>query len=179
MTYLKHSEIIQEETWKPIAQYETLYDISNFGRVRSWISKNGKQIPNIRTLSLDKDGYLFVTLYGREKPKGMRVARLVLSAFTGIKQQDLEASHIDGNKFNNNLDNLVWETRLQNEQRKTEHGTRPLGASNHFHRFTEQDVISMRKMRIAGKTLMEISTIYSTSETEVSLICRRLIWKHI
>ena len=56
------------EIWKDIKDYEGLYQISNFGRVKAlektvWNSKAYLYFSEkIRKLNVDKDGYLNITL---------------------------------------------------------------------------------------------------------------------
>lgn len=169
-----------DEIWAQVPGFEGLYDISNKGRLRSWFAGGGYLLktPYMKKLQKDKDGYLFALLYNKRKLKGFRISRLVLIAFCG-EATGMEASHIDGNKDNCELDNLVWETRLDNERRKEQHGTRPKGEQVHFHRFVSEQILEMRKMRNEGKKLLEIANAFGTSQTLVSQVCRREIWKHI
>lgn len=69
-------------------------------------------------LQVDKDGYLYVKLYDREhkKYKHCRIHRLVLENFDRMpKDEKEECHHIDGNRQNNNIKNLKWVTRQEND----------------------------------------------------------------
>lgn len=62
------------EEWRPIKDYEGLYEVSNMGRVRSLdreiITSNGKKIHlkgKILKLQLNNSGYLFVGLNKHNK----------------------------------------------------------------------------------------------------------------
>ena len=172
-------DLIVVENWQPIPGWNGMYEASDLGRIRSWYWNNPcKSCPTIRKQQKDKDGYSFVLLYSQGKQKGYRVSKLVLMAFMGIKE-GYEASHLDGDKNNNYLIILKWETRKENENRKKIHGTSAVGVRNHFHRFNEQDIFDMRKMRDGGAKLKEIAEKYRTSETQVSMVCRRITWKHL
>ena len=111
------TELIKE-VWKPVPNYESLYDASNFGRVRSL--KFGK----VRILKQfkDKDGYLKVNLWKDGKSKQFFIHRLVYEAFNGEIPEGMEINHIDENIENNRLsnlevvshkDNINWGTRTQ------------------------------------------------------------------
>lgn len=103
-----------EEVWKDIAGYEGLYQVSNFGRVRSLdrIEKwNGTERPRkgrIMALRPDKNGYLIVGLRNGKFQKTKKVHRLVAEAFVPNNDNLLEVNHIDENKENNIPDNLEW-----------------------------------------------------------------------
>ncbi|QGT53104.1 HNH endonuclease [Lactococcus phage CHPC781] len=59
-------------------------------------------------LTKTKTGYLRVSVKGKD----MYVHRLVMLAFYG--KSDLTVDHIDGNKENNNLNNLEYVTQAEN-----------------------------------------------------------------
>lgn len=67
---------------------------------------------------MDNLGYKQVTLYKNGKQYRRRVHRLV--ALTYIENDDPsvknQVNHIDGNKLNNNINNLEWVTNAQNTQ---------------------------------------------------------------
>ena len=67
----------------------------------------------------NKSGYYYVHLYKDKKPKSFRVHRLV--AIHYLDNSDLlnEVDHIDRNKKNNNIDNLRWVNRSDNELNKS------------------------------------------------------------
>ena len=90
----------KEEKWRRIEGYEDLYEVSNFGNVRSL---NYLHTGHVRLLKLQtgKDGYLQVLLYKDGNVKCFLVHRLVWEAFVGKIQEGLQVNHIDENKENN------------------------------------------------------------------------------
>lgn len=112
-----------QEIWKDIEGYEGLYQVSNLGRVRrltEWCG-NGNQKKyrdkvSIKTLTIDNVGYNTVTLYKNNVGKKIRVHRLVASAFLRNEANKATVNHIDGNKTNNNVENLEWATYSENEK---------------------------------------------------------------
>lgn len=101
------------EIWIDIKGYEGLYQVSNFGRVRSL---NYRHTGNKKLLSLcnDKDGYLYVTLSKKGERKNHKIHRLVASVFIPNWFNDFEVNHIDEDKRNNNVENLEWCDRKYN-----------------------------------------------------------------
>ena len=100
-----------EEVWKDIDEYEGLYQVSNYGRIKSL--KKGKEI--ILKSRKDKDGYSQVGLWKNGSKKQKTVHRLVALHF--IPNDDLfktEINHKDENKENNNINNLEWTDHITN-----------------------------------------------------------------
>lgn len=118
-----------EEIWKDIPGYETLYQVSNLGRVKrlkfahvsasgitTWIKKEKIIKPKV-----DKKGYLFVRLgNGTKTSKNMRIARLVASVFISKEPfARAQVDHIDRNRQNNRVENLRWVSNSQNCRNKS------------------------------------------------------------
>lgn len=99
------------EEWRPIAGAEGLYEISNFGRVKSL--RRGK----IMSPTDNGNGYRKVCL-GRVNGKRQNryVHRLVADAFLERPDGATEVNHKDFNKANNSAENLEWVTRSGNVQ---------------------------------------------------------------
>lgn len=102
-----------EEVWKPISGFEGLYEVSNFGRVRSLtrFATNGRLFEGQLLNTADNGtGYRVVNLHKDGKQKMILVHRLVAQAF--IKNENPEKkhqiNHIDGDKTNNAVSNLEW-----------------------------------------------------------------------
>lgn len=96
-----------EEVWRPVKGYESLYEVSNLGRVRSLYWKE----PRLMTITLDKDGYATVSLRNRENGRHCfhgKVHRMVAEAFIPNPQGYREINHKDEEKANNLVDNLEW-----------------------------------------------------------------------
>lgn len=109
------------EIWKPIADYEEYYEISNLGRVKSLprtIVKSNGVIQNrkerIRKLSKDKDGYLIVGLNLNGTSVKKHVHTLVAEAFLDGKFNGAEVNHRDFDRTNNCSDNLEWVSHRDN-----------------------------------------------------------------
>lgn len=114
---------MQNIEWKPIKDYEELYMVSNTGLVKRIRFINGKynfKKERLLKLIINKDGYMFVRLCKNGKTKNMRIHKLVANAFLG--ESNLQVDHIDGNKQNNNLNNLEYVTPKENTQRAWKKG---------------------------------------------------------
>lgn len=101
------------EIWKDIKGFEGMYQVSNFGRVRSFKSKECMLLK----LSPNKGGYL--TSYLSKRKSNVRhfakmVHRLVAEHFIDNPNNLPCVNHIDGNKTNNHINNLEWTTYSYN-----------------------------------------------------------------
>lgn len=95
------------EIWKPIKDYENLYVVSNFGRIKS--SYTNKILKPVK----QNTGYYRVSLCKGNIKTNYYIHRLVAEAFL-LPSKYPEVNHKDGNKFNNNVRNLEWCTRKYN-----------------------------------------------------------------
>ena len=112
---------MKKEYWKPVADYEGLYEVSNWGRARSldrWVKGRNGSVRlckgRILKLKTNNQGYLLVTLCKNGKGKTFTVHRLVAEAFLPNTDNLPEVNHKDENKLNNNVDNLEWCNRKFN-----------------------------------------------------------------
>jgi hypothetical protein len=92
------------EIWKDIENYENLYQVSNFGNVRS-IRSNILLKPNIK-----KNGYYRVSLSKNGIVKESNIHQLVANAFIQNTFSKPTINHKDLNKLNNHVENLEWAT---------------------------------------------------------------------
>ena len=111
--------IMEKEIWKDIKDYEEMYQISDLGRVKSLariIKHQNRHYRKDKILktSIDNHGYLQVTLCKNGKVKRFHVHRLVAQAFIPNPENKPQVNHIDGNKLNNNINNLEWNTAGEN-----------------------------------------------------------------
>jgi len=114
--------ILSGEVWADIPDYDGIYQSSNLGRVktlkRSYLCRPRFQNTirftkeKILTPYQDKDGYLAVKLSSPSlsgaKRRTVHVQRLIALTFINNPENKPQVNHKDGNKHNNNKDNLEW-----------------------------------------------------------------------
>lgn len=119
------------ELWKDIKDFKG-YQVSNKGRIRTfnkvtYTHKHGERHWKNKILRYKgntyKTGYR-VDLWKEGKPYTLLVARLVAFTFYNedINNHKLTVDHIDGDRLNNNLENLELVSLKENIQRGFENG---------------------------------------------------------
>ncbi|MDT2905607.1 NUMOD4 domain-containing protein [Lactococcus lactis] len=111
-----------QEIWEALPEYVGIYEISNYGNVRTCKGKttcsefHGQRVWNQRTLKqkTDKKGYKRVTLYKDKQAKTWLVHRLVAQVFIPRLPNRDYVNHKDGNPSNNILENLEWVNSREN-----------------------------------------------------------------
>lgn len=120
----KERKEINPEIWKDVKGYEGLYEVSNFGRVKSHIKIGSPTYYKIPMLSAS--GYFTVCLSKNGKVcHSIGIHRLVAEAFIpNFDTTKTEVNHKDGDKLNNYVDNLEWVSRKENNERAVKLGLR-------------------------------------------------------
>lgn len=111
---------MQEEIWKDIEGYEGLYQVSNYGRVKSLartrFSKNNTIAPVYERILKKNNsrGYHSVTLFKNGIRKDNKVHRLVGIHFLIDSDYSLQINHINGIKTDNRVGNIEFCTAKEN-----------------------------------------------------------------
>ena len=176
------------EQWKQVDGYEGLYEVSNYGRVRSV----ARAVPHgkgggTRTLrqrmlrpygARKGHGYVawHVSLSSGGKVRKHLVAHLVLAAFSRQRKPGEVARHLDGDSANNAATNLRWGTQKQNGEDMVRHGTSPRGERNGNARLSRGAVERIREDAADGQSHAAIAKVYGVSRRTVSRVVRREVY---
>lgn len=105
---------MKEEIWKDIPGYEGIYQVSDWGRVRSLDIfvpiRGGVQTRHGRVLVpyINIDGYRTVSLCKNKKKRTLRVCRLVAITFIFNQYNYPTVNHINEIKTDDRVENLEW-----------------------------------------------------------------------
>ena len=173
------------EEWRDIKGFGGFYQVSNTGKVRSCCNSHGTRgCWKFRSLSANHDGYLKVRLQKGEKDATRRVHTLVAEAFIPNPNNFDTVNHKDGDKTNNNVDNLEWADRSQQMIHAYKLGLKkPIkGSKNSQAKLTDNDVRYIRSHYKRGS--QEFGTValgkkFGVSHRVIGLIARGLSYKDV
>ena len=106
------------EEWRPIQGTKGFIEISNKGRVRSLLRGE----PHILKTQTDNKGYHRIRVTIERDKRSYKVHREVAKAFIANPLNLPQVNHRDGNKNNNNINNLEWVTNQENARHAIENG---------------------------------------------------------
>lgn len=171
------------ETWKAVVGFEGLYEVSDWGRVRS-IDRvrhvvrrlsDGREVHSNRHLrgvmlkpGTVESGHQLVVL---GKGNSRLVHSLVLTAFVGPRPAGSDSCHEDGDPANNNLLNLRWGTRSDNVRDMLSHGRTRSGLCT-------DDVARMKSM-FSTMSNSQIADIFGITTGNVCSIRNGHTWRHV
>lgn len=175
------------ESWKSIAGFVGLYEVSNLGRVRSIeriVYRKGKGGTDswktirerILKASPDSHGYPLVQLQGTMLSRRAKVHHLVAEAFIGPRPSGYDVRHLDGNRANNCVSNLAYGTRRENMDDARQHGTLA-GENNGYSVLTREHVEEIRALVASGEKQRVVAERFSINQSNVSQIVSRKTWK--
>lgn len=175
------------ETYIDVAGYTGIYQVSNFGNIKS-LSRlvkhcsGGEKLLKEKILKPNKDafGYLKVVLSLNKKGKTIKIHQLVAINFLSNPNNKPVINHIDGVKTNNHYNNLEWCTQSENVKHSFDTGLHisVKGEKHGKSKLTEKQVLEIRSI---GKNEFqrEIAEKYNVSRRLIRSIINRECWTHI
>ena len=137
-----------------------------------WRKKNPQPRP---------DGYIWVNLVRNGKGYGRALHRLVLEAFVGPPALGQCGCHENGDRSDNRVENLRWDSVKNNLADRKRHNTQPvqIGEANNAAKLSERDVRTIRRLRAAGASRKVVAARFGLHTVTVSLITTRRRWAHV
>lgn len=135
------------EEWKDVVGYEGLYQVSNFGNIKSLFRYKRQLKPVVR------NGYESVKLCKNKNAKFVSVHRVVAEAFIPNPQKLPIVNHKDENKQNNCVENLEWCTNVYN-----------INYGNAQEKKAQKFFRSVRKFSLEGEFLKEYPSIKAAAK---------------
>jgi hypothetical protein len=176
-----------EEVFKPVVGYEGYYEVSNFGNVysvdreiltiRGFFEKRKRRKMNFMYA---KAGYVCVCLSRDNKNNRTFVHRLVAMAFIPNPENKPQVNHKDLNKANNRVDNLEWNTALENNKHAQLNKANSFGESHYRAKLTEEIVKEIRYIyRSQLYSFADLAAIYGVSAHTMRSLIIGKIWRNV
>lgn len=174
-------------------EYRTLRGLPHWAKNYYLISRDGEIVSTYgdrmrRIRWTESNGYAYVTLGGRRTAYTTPVHRLVAATYLGACPDGMEVHHIDGDKLNNNVENLKYVSRQSNMIRgwcsgqfdrvsaAVKNKREQLGGS--ISSLTEDDVRQIRRLRTV-LTNAAIGYIFDLHPMQISRIVNRRSYANI
>ena len=192
-----------KENWKFIPGFNKFYEVSDLGNVRSYRTRRTGQRATRPTLlsggiTRTTKGYFIPYRYvlltdSKGKAINKKRAHLVLLAFVGKKPDGYDASHLNGDSFDDRLTNLKWESRQNNIARISSHRqyripnrytlddikTQIKNRNVNTKRLTEQEVADIKLYLSQGATELELACEFNTSYANIKNIAMGITFKNV
>lgn len=166
------------EKWKDIPGYNGMYQVSNFGRARSWKRHQGKpgkrKTPLLLKQTPDSPGYLRVSLWKNGNRTDGVIHRLVAELFIPNPENKDYINHLDGDKHNNHVSNIAWCTASENLIHAYEEGLRPRGNMT-----KEKAKILKKKLMSNPGNIEDLSKEFQITQIHAQNIIDEKVWASI
>lgn len=173
---------LNDEEWRPVPETMNRYEISNYGRIRSYVLDpvNGKILKcgNVK-------GFKVVDFTASVTKRRVCVHKLVAEIWLGKpSEQHKYVTHLDSNLNNNHFTNLKWLT--EDEMRahysnyfKVKYNKPSFQRILTQNKLGEKDVALLKSMLNRGVRQSVIAKLFSISEMQVTRIKRGENWGHV
>lgn len=158
-----------EEQWRESPEFPN-YEVSTLGRVRNirWDGTRG------RILKPYKYNYYYIKISANRKYYNRCVHKLVAEAFLGERPEGYEINHINGDRYNNRLDNLEYVSRAENVSHAQD---LQLYSRKTRTRLSKEDVADVRTAYASGEVSQpQLAKKYDVCLRTISDIIRNVTW---
>ncbi len=172
---------LTDEIWKTIPFADKKYEVSNYGRIKSYCYD--KEKGRIVKPGIIK-GFQNVSFLSNGKKKSFLVHKITAELFVGKTADNQDTViHLDWNKGNNHCSNLKWVTKDEAYKRMFDrlHERRRNCKEKiiTYSKLTEDDVVMIKSMLQRGITQNVIAKLFCVSEMQITRIKRGENWAHV
>lgn len=167
------------ERWRAVVGYEGLYEVSDFGRVRSISRTVQRGARTVRLqgllmrLKVNRSGYVYVNVSMGGKGAALLVHRMVAKAFLPNPDSLPIVNHRDCNTEHNAAENLEWCSAEQNMRHAIQNERFGM------QRLSVQSVFAIRRAYAEGRALSFIAAEHGIGVRHVWRIGTRRAYAHL
>ena len=173
---------LEDEVWKVIPDSNERYQVSNYGRIKSFaFNKKDGQILKCSLVN----GFKIVELKTNKGKNKVYIHKLVAQIWIPRQSDNhIFVTHLDGNLTNNHYSNLEWHTRETLTEKHREFRNRKGKGHNRikvirYSKLKEPDVALLKSMLERGVVQSKIAKLFRISEMQVTRIKRGENWGHV
>ena len=168
--------------WKPIKDYEGLYEISDAGEIRRLPGYKCRRMRVLKASSVGR-GYFSLRLFRRGvRARHVLIHRIVYSHFVGPIPAGMTINHKNGKKTDNSMSNLELATMSQQQHHAYATGLQKHAkgeARKNVAKLTNLEVLEIRRLYPPRPTYKELATRFGVSEGTILSVVHRKHWTHI
>ena len=183
-------ENLENEIWKDIPDFKGYYQASNMGRIKSlyrvimrktvWGERKMPVKEKIITNYKSNNTYLMCHVnLGKDFRKNLLVHRLIATTFLPNNENKRTVNHINGNKHDNRVENLEWNTHSENHIHAFSLGLHQIGSKRHNSVLNEETATKIKKLKAKGWRNVDIASELKVKIHNVSSVVNNQNWKHI
>lgn len=169
--------ITPAEEWRPVAGYESYYEVSDHGRVRS-LTRSRYHKGRVLKPGDSGTGYAYVCLCVDYVTENRYVHRLVAEAFVPMANGKPEVNHKNGLRSDNRVENLEWVTHSENSK----HAYRELGRPTSKGRIAPNrklTVDQVRAIREDPRGHYELAALYGVGHTTIGNVKQQKVYQDV
>jgi len=151
----------------------TNYEVSNTGLIRN--KSNGNVLSNV----IANNGYYVVNLHINNLQHTKTIHRLVANTFIPNPENKPQVNHINGNKLDNRVENLEWNTQLENIQHAFNNGLMPKGSEWSFSKYADDQIHLVCKLLEYQIPIRLITDLTGVKSSTIFDIRKGISWTHI
>lgn len=172
---------------KPIKNYEGLYEITDDGKIICLPRIKHNKYVSFKTKSHEtygyknKKGYMVINLTSNNKEikkKNVLIHRLVAETFIPNPKNYPYINHKDGNKSNNNVNNLEWCNNSMNQLHAFANGLQKGGCEHNNSKLTYDNVLFI-KNNINKYKQIELANMFNISSKAIYQIKKGITYKNV
>lgn len=182
--------IRKSEDWADIHEYIGIYQISNWGRLKSLARtytkmKRGGGTMTVRTMEVIRSirsnnrGYLQISLFKNGASSTRLIHILVATYFVPNPDGLPQVLHIDDDPSNAYFENLKWGTQSDNILDCISKNRGFVGSKNGNSKLKETDIPKIRQLLIEGKSANSIAPIFGVAKFQILSIKHGRTWKQV
>jgi hypothetical protein len=164
------SFFMENEIWKDIPGYEGVYQASSLGRIKSTYRQKRILKPQKGTK------YHHVRLSKAKEITIHLVHRLIAKTFLENPENKRTVNHIDGNPYNNIVQNLEWATHTENINHKIKILKKGIGRKGKVQKLNKEIVLQIRQSELS---CLKLSKQYNVYASTIWNIKTKRTWKNI